>query len=126
MYGVAIEHEPYISEAAASTSCLNKWMETASMTTSFIRKATGRYIAGKPPASRAQALGRKGIIVTVPKKVTTEPRAPRMPSFGFQNPRRMSVPKIISVVPRKKLAPRAPNAGINQNTIGLCAIKGVI
>jgi hypothetical protein len=36
----------------------------------------------------------------------------------------MREPKIVSVVPRKKPAPRTPKAGSSQKTTGLWLIKG--
>ena len=81
-------------------------------------------MAGKPPASVAHALGKNGMIVTVPRKVTIEPSAPRIPSLGTQTPRSISVPNSHSVVPRKNPAPETPKAGISQKTSGLWLIKG--
>src|ERR1700756_1506702 len=64
---------------------------------SFIRKATLPTIAGNPPADAAHPSGIKGMILTVHRKVTTEPRAPSTPSFLFQNPAnnvlRTAIPK---------------------------------
>ena len=44
--------------------------------TSFIRKPSGKVMIGNPPASWAQPLGRKGIMLVVPMKVTMDPSAP--------------------------------------------------
>ena len=49
-----------------------------------MRKPSGKVMIGNPPASLAQPSGRNGIIVVVPMKVTIDPSAPRMPSFGLQ------------------------------------------
>jgi hypothetical protein len=83
-------------------------------------------MAGNPPASVAHALGKNGMMVTVPRKVTIEPSAPTTPSLRYQKPRKISVPNSHSVVPRKKLAPRIPNAGISQKTSGLWLMNGAI
>jgi hypothetical protein len=67
----------------------------------FVRKPTGKVMMGNPPASFAQASGRKGMMLVVPTKVTIDPSAPKMPSLALQYPRKMRDPKIVSVVPRK-------------------------
>jgi hypothetical protein len=48
-------------------------------------------MAGNPPAEASQPSGIKGIIVTVVKKVTAEPAAPRIPSRLSQKPANVSV-----------------------------------
>ena len=47
-------------------------------------------MAGNPPADSAQPSGMKGMIVTVVMNVAMEPRAPKIPAFLFQNPRKRS------------------------------------
>jgi hypothetical protein len=43
----------------------------------------------------------KGMMVTVRTKVTTEPNAPKMPSFLFQKPGKSNAPDSHWVTPRK-------------------------
>ena len=90
----------FVRSVTLRRSCLNSYTDTASRTTSFIRKATFPTIAGNPPADLAHPSGMKGMIVTVHRKVTTEPRAPRTPNFLFQNPANNSAPNSHSETPR--------------------------
>ena len=89
------------------------------------RNATGRYMAGNPPASVAHALGKNGMIVTERRKVTIEPSAPTTPSLRYQKPRKISVPNSHSVVPRKKLAPESQTRD-QPKTSGLWPMNGAI
>src|SRR5580704_2505103 len=89
------------ARVALRRSCLSRYTDTASSTTSFIRNATFPTIAGNPPADWAQPSGIKGMIVTVHKKDATAPRAPRTPNFLFQNPASNNAPNSHSEMPRK-------------------------
>jgi hypothetical protein len=90
-----------LARAARTTSSLSKQKDAANRTRSFMRKATCSVIAGKPPAEAAQPSGMNGMIVEVAIKVPAEPKAPRTPSFLFQNPANKSAPKSHSETPRK-------------------------
>src|SRR6516162_8100678 len=81
-------------------------------------------MAGNPPAEASQPSGIKGIIVTVVKKVTAEPAAPRIPSRLSQKPANSNAPKIHSKVPRNQLAPRMPNTGYNHEISGPLLMNG--
>src|SRR5438094_10063616 len=93
---------------------------------SFMRKGTLPAMAGKPPAEAAQPppaeaaqpSGMNGMIVAVPRNAAQEPRAPRMPSRLFQNPRNKSRANDHSETPRNQLAPRTPNTGYIQKISG--------
>ena len=61
-------------------------------------------IAGNPPADAAQPSGMNGMIVTVATNEATEPSAPRMPSFLFQNPANNSAQNTHSETPKNQLA----------------------
>jgi len=52
-----------------------------------------------------------GMMVTVIRKVTQEPSAPRIPSLLSQNPSNNSAPNSHSETLRNQLAPRAPKTG---------------
>src|SRR2546422_1796346 len=52
-----------------------------------MRNGTLPAMAGKPPADAAHPSGMNGMIVTVPRNAPQEPRAPRIPSRLYQNPR---------------------------------------
>jgi len=93
-------------------------MDTASRTTSFIRKATGPAIAGNPPAEAAQPSAMNGMIVSVATNVTTEAMAPKIPSLLFQNPENSNIDVNHSNVPRNRAAPRNPKAGYSQKSSG--------
>lgn len=71
-------------------------------------------MAGKPPAAAFQPSGINGIMVIVMIKVTHEPVAPRMPSFLFQKPRKISAPNNHSETPRNQLEPWRPKTGYIQ------------
>lgn len=79
-------HLPCYCRVKRTTSCLRRQSETASKTTSFIRKGTLPVIAGKPPAATSQPSGMNGMMVTVAMKVPVEPRAPRTPNRLSQKP----------------------------------------
>src|SRR6266404_14401 len=66
-----------------------------------MRKATFPTIAGKAPADAAQPSGLNGIIVMVIMMVTHEPRAPRTPSFLFQNPKNKSPSFAVAIEKRE-------------------------
>jgi len=88
-----------------------------------MRKGTLPVMAGNPDA--AQPPGMKGMMVTVIRKVTHEPRAPRMPSLLFQNPRNRSAPNSHSDTPRNQLAPRMPKTGYIQKMSGPLLMYGI-
>ena len=75
-------------------------------------------IAGNPPADAAQPSGMNGMIVTVPMNEATEPRAPRIPNFLFQNPANKSAQNNHSETPKNQLAPRMPKTGYSQKISG--------
>jgi hypothetical protein len=50
--------------------------------------------------------------------VAEEPRAPRMPTFLFQNPKNKSAPNNHSETPKNQLAPRMPKTGYSQKISG--------
>ena len=58
-------------------------------------------------------------------KVTHEPRAPRIPSFLFQNPKNKSPPNNHSETPKNQLAPCTPKTGYIQDISGPLLIKGI-
>src|SRR3989442_15245900 len=55
-----------------------------------MRNGTLPAMAGNPPADAAHPSGMNGMIVTVPRNAPQEPRAPRIPSRLYQNPRNKS------------------------------------
>src|SRR5258706_5628540 len=85
---------------------------------SFIRKATRSVIAGNPPADAAQPSGINGIMVLVVIMLAHAPRAPRIPSFLFQNPANKSAPNSHCETPKKNVAPRTPKTGYIQKIMG--------
>src|SRR5260370_28857449 len=91
----------------------------------FIRNATLPTMAGKPPADGAQPFGMKGMMLTVDRKVTHDPAAPRMPSRLFQKPRNSSAPNSHSDTPRNQLAPRTPKAGYIHEMSGPLLMNGI-
>src|SRR5579872_2065131 len=93
-------------------------METASSTTSFIKKGMLPAIAGKPPAEAAQPFGMKGMMVTVPTNVATDPSAPKTPARLSQKPANSSAPNVHSETPKNQLAPRMPKTGYNHEISG--------
>jgi hypothetical protein len=64
-HAFAIGRVPRHCRVRRTTSCLSRWSEAASRTTSFIRKGTLPVIAGKPPAATSQPSGVNGMMVTV-------------------------------------------------------------
>src|ERR1700740_1456998 len=83
------------------TSCRRRYTDAAKRTTSFMRKATLPTMAGNPPADGAHPSGIKGMIVIVVMNVATDPRAPSIPNFLFQNPANSNAPNSHSETPRK-------------------------
>src|SRR5262249_29692407 len=77
------------------------------------------------PANGSQPPSMKGMIVTVVKKVTAEPAAPRMPSRLSQKPANSSAPKVHSATPRNQLAPCRPNAGYSHQISGPLLMNGM-
>src|SRR5262245_24943882 len=100
------------------TSCRSKYTDAARRTRSLRRNATVSVIAGNPPADGAQPLGMKGMIVTVAMKEKDEPRAPRIPSFLFQNPANNRAQNPHSATPKNQVAPRTPKSGYIQEIRG--------
>src|SRR5579864_1577936 len=99
-------------------------MDTARITTSFIRKGTFPVMAGNPPADAAQPSGMNGIMVTVPIMEKHEPMAPRTPAFLFQNPQNKSTAITHSETPKNQLAPRMPKTGYIHEISGPLLMKG--
>src|SRR5262245_54238160 len=110
---------------ARATSCVSRYTEAAKRTRSFMRNGTLPAMAGNPPAEAAQPSGMNGMIVMVPMNAAHEPRAPRIPSRLYQNPRNKSSAKDHSDRPRNQLAPRTPNAGYNHQINGPLLIYGI-
>src|SRR5260370_38319100 len=90
-----------------------------------MRKATLPCIAGNPPADAFQPSGLKGMMVTVPIKEKTQPRAPRIPAFLFQNPQNKSAANSHSETPKNQLAPWMPKTGYSQKISGPLLMKGI-
>lgn len=99
-------------------SCRSKYRDSARRPISFMRKATMSVIAGNPPADFAQASGKNGMIEIVEMKTAQAPRAPKAPSFLFQNPENKSAPTNHSEIPRNRPAPRMPKTGYSQKMNG--------
>src|SRR5260370_26288243 len=81
--------------------------------------------AGTPPADAAQPSGMNGMIVRVPMTEKTAPRAPRIPSSLFQNPRNRSAQNDHSDTPRNQVAPRMPSNGYSQKMSGPWLMNGI-
>src|SRR5207237_8157662 len=92
--------------------------ETANRPRSFLGNGTLAAMAGNPPADAAHPSGMNGMIVTVPRNAPQEPRAPRIPSRLYQNPRNKSTADDHSDTPRNQVAPRMPNTGYIQEISG--------
>src|SRR5260370_32055194 len=96
------------------TSCRRRYTDTAKRTTSFMRKATFPTMAGNPPADGAQPSGIKGMMGIVVINGATDPRAPSIPNFLFQNPPSSNAPNSHSETPRNELAPLNPKTSTIQ------------
>src|SRR6266481_6244931 len=90
-----------LSSETLITSSFNRWNDAAKRTRSFMRKATRSVIAGNPPADTAQPSGINGMIVDVAMKLPHAPKAPRTPSFLFQNPANKNAPSSHSETPKR-------------------------
>jgi len=75
-----------------------------------MRNGTSPAIAGNPAAG-SHPFGMNGMIVSVVKKIMVEPRAPRIPSFLFQNPAYRRAQIVHSDAPKNRAPPRSPKAG---------------
>src|SRR5437879_4477493 len=73
-----------------------------------MRNGTLPAIAGNPPADAAHPSGMNGMIVTVPRNAPQEPRAPRIPSRLYQNPRNKSAADDHSDTPRNQPTTTSP------------------
>src|SRR2546422_4170815 len=78
-----------------------------------MRNGTLPAMAGNPPADAAHPSGMNGMIVTVPRNAPQEPRAPRILSRLYQNPRNKSTADDHSDTPRNQLAPPDAEHGVH-------------
>src|SRR2546425_10778913 len=90
-----------------------------------MRNGTLPAMAGNPPADAAHPSGMTGMIGTGPRNAPQEPRAPRILSRLYQNPRNKSTADDHSDTPTNQLTPRTPNMGYIPELSGPLLIRGI-